>query len=173
MAEIKKCTLADLDTLQAVSIQTYKETFDGITKDENMVTYLEEAYNKPKLTRELQNELSEFYFLYVQQQLAGYFKVNIEDAQSEPMGPDSFEVERIYVRPAFKRQGLGRQMLTLATELAQQRHKKEMWLGVWEHNYKAQAFYKTMGFERFSEHHFIMGDDVQTDFLLKKVLPEA
>ena len=44
------------------------------------------------------------------------------------------------------------------------------WLGVWEHNTKAQAFYNRYGFEKFSQHRFMVGQKVDTDWLLKKKL---
>lgn len=168
MIQIKACTLSDLDTLHDLSIETYRDTFDPYNSEENMVAYLHDAYNKPKLTRELNDPHATFYFAYSDGALAGYLKVNTEDAQSEEMGPDSFEVERIYVRPSFKRHGIGLALINHAFDLAKKAQKKTIWLGVWEHNYPAQAFYKKLGFTQFSSHLFVMGDDPQTDLLMKR-----
>ena len=60
--------------------------------------------------------------------------------------------------------------MTFAIKRAKQQAKQFIWLGVWEHNFPALAFYKKMGFKKFSEHPFNMGGDIQTDFLLKKHL---
>lgn len=101
---IKKCTTADLATLQKLSIETYTDTFGEFNTPENLQAYLNEAYNDKILTNELANPNSEFYFVYIDENLAGYLKINTLDAQSEKM-PDNFlEIQRIYIRKLYKRQ---------------------------------------------------------------------
>ena len=168
--EIKKCTLKDIETLQKISIETYADTFGKYNTPENTAAYIDDAYNLPQLTSELMNEYSEFYFMYFDGKLAGYLKVNILEAQSEAMGDDFLEIQRIYIRKHFKRLGLGKQLIELGLKRAQVLSKPRVWLGVWERNYSAQEFYKTFGFEKFSSHKFVMGDSVQTDYILKKEL---
>ncbi|MFC6181590.1 GNAT family N-acetyltransferase [Lactiplantibacillus daowaiensis] len=163
-------TTADSQALQQISIETFQDTFAAQNTAANMQAYLDEAYNLPKLTAELQVANSRFYFIERDGQQIGYLKVNIGDAQSEAMGPDALEVERIYIRPAFKHQGLGSTLIRQAIKLAQADHKTLIWLGVWEHNEPAKAFYEHWGFEQFSAHEFVMGTDHQTDLLLQKSL---
>ncbi len=86
------------------------------------------------------------------------------------MGDDFLEVERIYVRGKFHKRGLGKRLLTKAFEMAQERHKAKLWLGVWEHNDNALAFYQKMGFVRTGTHSFFMGDDEQRDYIMTKAL---
>lgn len=168
--KIRSCTLEDLTTLQAISIETYKETFDAFNTIENMRVYLEEAYNTKKLTNELTRTDSDFYFIYVADQLAGYLKVNTGAAQTEEMLEASLEVERIYVRASFKRRGLGNLLIAKAIQLAEDKKKTAIWLGVWEHNEPAKLFYTKMGFVQTGAHSFFMGDDEQTDYILIKQL---
>ncbi|MBJ6950348.1 GNAT family N-acetyltransferase, partial [Vibrio cholerae] len=78
--------------------------------------------------------------------IAGYLKVNIDDAQSEEMGNESLEVERIYIKSSFQKHGLGKYLLINAIEIAIEHNKKNIWLGVWEKNEYAIAFYKKLGF---------------------------
>ena len=66
--------------------------------------------------------------------------------------------------------GLGKQLFEFALELAEKNGFSWAWLGVWEHNTKAQAFYNRYGFEKFSQHNFMAGQKVDTDWLLKKKL---
>lgn len=80
---------------------------------------------------------------------------------------NSFEVQRIYVRKDCQGAGYGREMFDFALDLARQRGFDWVWLGVWEHNYKAQDFYFNYGFEKFSEHQFITGETVDTDWMLR------
>ena len=63
-----------------------------------MNAYLERAFNLKQLEKELSNISSQFFFVYFNDEIAGYLKVNTNDAQSEEMGDESLEIERIYIR---------------------------------------------------------------------------
>lgn len=135
-----------------------------------MKAYLERAFNLKQLEKELSNISSEFYFIYSNEEIAGYLKVNINDAQSEKMGNDSLEIERIYIRKKLHKQGLGKYLIKKAIEIAIERNKEKIWLGVWEKNESAIAFYKKMGFVQTGAHSFYMGDEEQIDFIMTKTL---
>ncbi|WP_137625624.1 GNAT family N-acetyltransferase [Lactiplantibacillus pingfangensis] len=168
--KIRQLTLADAETLQALSVETFQDTFAAQNTAANMTAFLTSAYNLPKLKKELQQPGSRFYFIELDGQPLGYLKLNVDPAQSEVMGADNLEIERIYIRPTQKHQGLGSRFLKFAIELAKSEGKTGVWLGVWEHNEPAKRFYQKWGFERFNQHDFVMGTDTQTDFLLKKAL---
>lgn len=168
--KIRQCNVNDLEVLQDLSRETYTATFGQDNTEENLNAYLEKAYNTKQLTSELTNQDSRFYFIYQDEQLAGYLKLNILTAQSEEMPDNYMEVERVYFKTAYQHLGLGTKVFEFAEEQAKKLSKDSIWLGVWEFNYPAQKFYQKMGFERFSEHKFVMGDSVQTDFLMKKNL---
>lgn len=167
---IKKCTLDDLQELQAVSVETFTETFKDQNSPEHLQAYLEHAYQLDKLKQELAVPYSYFFFIYSDQQVAGYLKLNTDGAQSEPMGDDSLEVERIYVKTAFQKYGFGKQLLNKAIEMATEQNKKNIWLGVWEENDNAIAFYQKKGFVQTGSHSFYMGDDEQVDLIMVKTL---
>ena len=167
---IKKCTRDDLHELQAISIETFTETFKDQNTAEDLQAYLDTAYNLGKLEQELAVPSSSFFFIYSDQQVAGYLKLNTGDAQTESMGADSLEVERIYVRKAFQKYGFGKQLMNKAIEMAREQNKKSIWLGVWEENANAIAFYRKKGFVQTGSHSFFMGDDEQIDFILVKPL---
>ena len=168
--EIKKVTIADIQDLQQISRENFSETFGSQNSTENMGKFLNKAYAEEKLRSEIENKNSNFYFLIVNNQVAGYLKVNEVDAQIEQVADNALEVERIYLKQNFQHQGLGLVLIKLAEELARKKNKANMWLGVWEKNYQAQAFYKKDGFKRVSQHTFVVGDDPQTDFILVKEL---
>lgn len=168
--EIKKVTIADIQDLQQISGETFSEIFGSQNSTENMEKFLNKAYAEEKLRSEIENKNSNFYFLIVNNQVAGYLKVNEGDAQTEQVADNALEVERIYLKQNFQHQGLGLILIKLAEELARKKNKANMWLGVWEKNYQAQAFYKKDGFKRVSQHTFVVGDDPQTDFILVKEL---
>nr|WP_242003493.1 GNAT family N-acetyltransferase [Culicoidibacter larvae] len=166
--KLKKLSVNDAAVLQEISVLTYKDTFDPYNSAENMAIYLEEAYNIPKLERELQNPESEFYFLFVDGRLAAYLKLNVGAAQSETIADNALEVERIYVKPEFKRRGLGKYLMEKSEAIAKELGKSSMWLGVWEDNKAAQSFYEQMGFAIVGSHSFFMADDEQTDLIMAK-----
>ena len=167
---IKKCTLVDSHALQAISVETFTETFKDQNSPEHLNSYLERAYNLEQLEQELANYSSQFFFVYFIQEVAGYLKVNTDEAQSEVMGTDSLEVERIYVKKKFQKHGLGKHLLNKAMEIALEQKKKKIWLGVWEENENAIAFYQKKGFVQTGSHSFYMGDDEQVDLIMTKTL---
>ncbi|NIK75303.1 ribosomal protein S18 acetylase RimI-like enzyme [Paenibacillus castaneae] len=167
---IKKCTFEDLGLLQEISVETFNETFKNQNSPGNMKAYLERAFNLKQLEQELPNISSQFFFVYFNNEVAGYLKVNTNDAQTEGMGNESLEIERIYIRNKFQKHGLGKYLLNQAIKIAIELNKKKIWLGVWEKNENAIVFYKKMGFVQTGAHSFYMGDEEQVDFIMTKTL---
>lgn len=165
-----KCTSKHLPDLQAISRETFTETFKEQNSPEHLNAYLEKAYNQEQLALELANPESKFYFVCSDDEVAGYLKINVGETQSEKMGYDSLEVERIYVKKKFHKQGLGKLLLEKAFEIAAELGKHKVWLGVWEENDNAIAFYKKKGFVQTGAHPFYMGDDKQIDLIMTKIL---
>lgn len=163
-------TTDDVETLAALSRETFSETFAHTTTAQDLQLHLETAYARDKLLQELANPESEFYFAVVDGRIEGYVKVNWGQAQSEPMPATHAEVERLYLRRSAKRKGIGTALMQFAVTRALQQGKTVLWLGVWEHNEPAKAFYAACGFEKFGEHAYPIGNDPQTDWLLAKPL---
>lgn len=170
MTELVKCKPSDVEQLRDISIETFVDTFKDQNTEENLNEYLERAYSIEQLTSEINQVGTDFYFLKDSDLVVGYLKLNIDDAQSEKDNPLALEVERIYVLPQHKRKGYGKLLLEFAYLRAKELNRTGIWLGVWEHNYNALAFYKKMGFQRVGEHTFIMGDDAQVDYIMLKEL---
>lgn len=168
--KITMCTRDDLPILQEISIETFNDTFNDQNSPENMKDYLKRAFNFEQLETELSNISSKFFFVYFNNEVAGYLKVNTDNAQSEEMGDESLEIERIYIKNKFQKHGLGKYLLNKAIEIAKEDNKKKIWLGVWEQNENAIAFYQKMGFVQTAAHSFYMGDEEQTDFIMTKTL---
>ena len=168
--QLIQCTTENLDALQTISRDTFYETFHEQNSEEIMTAYLNTAFSSEKLTAELEHKHSLFKLLYVNEELAGYLKVNIEEAQSEQLGPDTLEVERIYILSRFQKLGLGKVLMDDAIKLANEMNKNKIWLGVWEKNMNAIAFYEKAGFEKTGSHSFFMGEEEQIDFIMTKHL---
>jgi ribosomal protein S18 acetylase RimI-like enzyme len=167
MIEIKKATLSDLATLQNISKQSFTETFAAINTPENMEKYLQESFNTTQLTAEINNPNSPFYIAFWNTEPIGYLKLNLGDAQTEVVEDTTLEIQRIYVLQAFHGKKIGQLLLDEAIKIAQQIPVNSIWLGVWEENHRALQFYTKNGFVTFDKHLFILGDDQQTDLLMK------
>lgn len=167
---IQAVTLKQLPALQAISRATFTATFGADNTPADLSQYLTTAYSTDQLTRELTQSTTAFYFITVDQIPAGYLKLNWDQTQTEAYGPDTLEVERIYILPTFKRLGLGSALIKHACLVAKAHHKNAVWLGVWEHNQAALNFYTKLAFKPIGEHHFQLGTDLQRDIIMQKKL---
>lgn len=170
MIEIKKISLAEVETLKDISIETFDDTFSEHNDPAYMEEFLNSQYTVEKLAAEIKIPNSEFYFIMMDSNLAGYLKLNFDSAQSETMDGKGLEIERIYIRKGFKRNGLGKRLLEKAIDRANSMDSEFIWLGVWEDNIPAMKFYEKMGFMESGSHSFYLGSDEQTDIIMKKML---
>ncbi|MEY4279185.1 MAG: hypothetical protein RL377_1189 [Bacteroidota bacterium] len=167
---IKKVSLNDLAVLQQISKTTFVQTFAEHNSEADMAAFLETSYSLEKLTNELNNPFSEFYFACIHEQVVGYLKINTGIAQTEHKDLAAFEIERIYVDAAYLGKRVGQILFEKAIELAKEKNVSYVWLGVWEENHRALAFYKKNGFVPFDKHIFKLGNDAQTDIMMKFAL---
>jgi ribosomal protein S18 acetylase RimI-like enzyme len=135
-----------------------------------MRAYLEKSFSINKLCGELSNSNSAFYFLFANGELAGYLKLNEAPSQTDINDLKSLEIERIYVAKEFQGKGLGNVLMSKAINIANVRKKLYVWLGVWEKNDRAIMFYKKNGFCEIGTHSFFMGEEEQTDYVMRKEL---
>lgn len=166
----KKCGIDDIVALQELSITTFTEAFEAQNDPTDFNTYIAQAFAKERLQEELNNPNTSFYFVIMENALVGYFKTNVLDAQNELQEPDGMELERIYVKSSYQGKGIGLKMLSSVEALALEDGKTYLWLGVWEHNTNAIRFYERHGYIKFDTHPYHIGEDEQTDWLLKKQL---
>lgn len=164
---IRKMNLEDLELLQKIGRQTFSETFSSENTDENMQTYLEKAFSDEKLSTELIDPHSELYLAEKNSQVVGYLKLNFGPSQTELKDIRSLEIERIYVLKEYHGKMIGQILLDRALEVANSNNLDYIWLGVWEENKKAIDFYKKNGFVLFDKHIFKLGNEEQTDWMMK------
>jgi len=169
--QIKRVTLNDLEQLQQISRQTFYETFSAVNTEENIANYLSEGFSIEKLTEELNNQGAEFYFVTLDNTVIGYLKLNFGQSQTELQDDKALEIERIYVLKEFHGKKVGQLLYEKAIEIAKQKNVDYVWLGVWEENPRAISFYRKNGFVEFDKHIFKLGNDEQTDIMMKLKLP--
>ncbi|MBT8307409.1 MAG: GNAT family N-acetyltransferase [Maribacter sp.] len=165
--DYKECFEDDLELLVQISKTTFSDAFRADNDPDDFKAYLNAAFSKSKLTEELVNPCTSFYFVFDDNNLVGYFKLNINEAQSDLKRDDSIELERIYVIQEFQGQGIGKRILDYAKRLAAKTTKTFLWLGVWEKNKAAIKFYEQNGFSKFGMHPYYVGKDKQMDWLMR------
>lgn len=164
---LRKCSLEMLQELRDISISTFTDNYAHLNNTNDFEEYINKAFSESKLKSELTNSQSLFYFCYHENKLAGYIKVNFSEAQTDVNDPKSLEIERIYVVKEMQGKGFGLALLNHSIKIAIENSLTYIWLGVWKKNPKAISFYEHQGFHQFDTHSFYIGDDLQSDALMK------
>lgn len=167
---IKKASTEDLETIQNVGRETFYETFAKHNSEDEMQKYLDESFASEKLIKELTTLDFQFFIAWEGESPIGYLKLNSGKAQTELQDENSIEIERIYVKSKYHGKKVGQILYDKALEIALQEKKKYLWLGVWEENVRAVNFYKKNGFVEFDKHIFKLGNEEQTDLMMRKFL---
>lgn len=165
--QVSKIKKEEILQLQEIGRQTFYETFSQSNTEENMKNYLENGFSLSKITAELNDENAEFYFAKIDEKIIGYLKLNFGQSQTELKVDKAIEIERIYVLKEFHGNKVGQILYDKAIEVARQKNADYVWLGVWEENPRAINFYKKNGFVEFDKHIFKLGEDEQTDIMMK------
>lgn len=135
-----------------------------------MKKYITERLSLESLKTELNNSNSAFYFAENDDKVVGYVKINFGNAQTELQDDHAVEIERIYVLKAFQGKKVGQLLYEKAMRVASEKNATYVWLGVWEENKGALAFYRKNGFVVFDKHIFRLGDEEQVDLMMKREL---
>jgi ribosomal protein S18 acetylase RimI-like enzyme len=168
MTDIIECNISDVNLLKELSILTFRESYSHNNDPVQFEIYISQAFTAEKLLTELQNTNSRFYLILNNSEVVGYLKLNFAAAQTDINDDDSIEIERIYLLKSHQRKGIGSLILDFVEKLAIAFNKSYIWLGVWDENLSAIAFYKAKNFLTFGQHTFTIGNIDQIDILLKK-----
>jgi diamine N-acetyltransferase len=164
-------TLDDAPTLLEIGINTFRDTFASQNTPEDMAMYLAKTFTLDQLTQDLNDPACIFIVACDGQQIIGYAK--LLEGKAPPSGLNeehAIEIERIYSLQAYLGKNVGKTLIQHCLDVAQRKGFTTVWLGVWEHNPRAIAFYEKWGFTKFGSHPFLLGNDLQTDLLMKKNL---
>jgi ribosomal protein S18 acetylase RimI-like enzyme len=168
---IRRAIEEDAELLSQLSAQTFYEAFAAFNTQEDLSMHLQQYYAKEKLAEELCDEQVLFLLAYYEEELAGYVKISEHPSPDEEKDLDTpIELQRIYSLQKTIGKGIGSALMQATIDYAKSKNKKTLWLGVWQTNETAIAFYKKWGFEIYSDHVFVLGSDPQMDWLMKKAL---
>ncbi len=169
---IRRASVSDAALLSEISIVTFSDTFKGTCTDDDLESFVQEHFNETQVEKELQDE-SDFYFIgYLNEIAVGYIRLKQGISDIKFVNDyKAIELKRIYVLKEYLSKKIGAALLDFALNFALQNDFKILWLGVWEHNERAKAFYKKYDFINSGvEHPFPIGSTPQTDVWLYKFL---
>jgi ribosomal protein S18 acetylase RimI-like enzyme len=167
---IRAATKADAELIADLSRQTFYDTFHKDNTAEDMEKFLNEQFTRGKLLLEVGQAGVDFFLAYFGSEVAGYLKLRDTKKPALLKNARSLEIARLYATQSMIGKGVGKALMQKSIDEAKLRNCEVVWLGVWEANDRAIAFYKNWGFEKFDEQEFHLGNDVQRDWLMKKVL---
>lgn len=167
---IREAINEDAETLGRVAAQSFTETFSWYNTEENMRDYNQSHFTTAQILAEIQDKNSIVYVALIDDVIIGYAKLKSSETPEELGGLKSIEIERLYVLKQFHDKKVGLTLMNKCLETARKKKLDAIWLGVWEHNPRAFNFYTKIGFHKFGSHIFQLGDDAQTDYLMKLYL---
>jgi diamine N-acetyltransferase len=167
---IRIATPADAAMIADLSRQTFYDAFAADNTPENMAKFMNEQFTREKLMAEVVDPASIFLLAIIDNEVVGYARIRESSNSLELDNQPAIEIARIYAVTTTIGKGVGSALMQRCLTIAQEKQCSVVWLGVWEHNKRAIDFYTKWGFHKFSEHIFVVGDDPQTDWLMKKEL---
>ncbi len=164
---IREAKTEDAETIGKVAAQTFTETFEWYNSAENMRDYNESHFATHQILAEIEDKNAIMYVALINDEIIGYAKLKSSETPEELGNLTSIEIERLYVKKEFHDKKVGLALMNTCVEKAKEKKVNVIWLGVWEQNPKAINFYTKIGFEKFGQHIFQLGDDAQIDYLMK------
>jgi ribosomal protein S18 acetylase RimI-like enzyme len=168
--QIRYATPEDAGLIADLSRQTFYDAFAAVNTPEDIEKFMNEQFTREQLMAEVNDPASIFLLATVEGKVSGYARLREVPNPSELGDTPAVEIARIYSITQAIGKGVGKALMQECISIARTKGKQLIWLGVWEHNQRAISFYTKWGFERFSEHTFVVGNDPQTDWMMKKAL---
>ena len=161
----------DAELIADLSRRTFCDTFAPHNTPENMELFLKTQFTREQLMEQVGAPRNTFLLAHLDDEAVGYARL-YEGTELPPAIASSkvIEISRLYAGQQVIGKGVGKALMQACIDLARQKGKEWIWLGVWEHNDRAIAFYEKMGFEIFDRHIFLLGQDVQYDWLMRRRL---
>jgi GNAT superfamily N-acetyltransferase len=156
--------------LARFAARTFIEAFGAANSPENMRAYVQRSFNEEQIAGELADEASAFFVADVRESLVGYARLHESKPPAEVRGNRPIELVRLYVDRRYHGSGVAAVLMQTSIDAATERGHGSVYLGVWEHNPRAQAFYRKWGFEKVGVERFDLGDDIQTDWIMERAL---
>lgn len=163
-------TVDDATLLTEISRNTFYDTYHLQNTKENMDLFLEQNLQFNSIQNELTDPDNIFILIYDGNELSGYAKLSEKNVPQLSKDSSAMEISRFYTIKEKIGKGIGKILMEECISKAKEKIKQIIWLCVWQQNHRAIAFYKKSGFEIFAEYCFVLGNEKQDDWLMKRVL---
>lgn len=170
---IRRAKVSDAPALAELAAGTFTETFAKDNTPEDLEVHLKSAFGVPQQTAEIQDPEVVTLLGFKETALIGFAQVRRSSAPSCVVAERPIELHRLYVASAVHGSGVARILMEHAHRVASEFGGSHLWLGVWERNPRAIAFYRKMGFNEVGSHTFLVGTDPQRDLVFAKPLASA
>jgi diamine N-acetyltransferase len=169
MIKIKTATFADTALLSEMGYETFSDTYAAFNTKEDMDICLSLSFNLEKMGAEILNDKNIFLIAYEEAIPAGY--ALLKHNHTEALAANHpLEIARFYARTSFIGKGVGKALMQYAIDYAISIHTDYLWLSVWQRNPRAIDFYTKFGFSIHAKTTYLLGNDLQDDWLMKKEL---
>jgi len=163
---IRAGVATDATALAELAARTFRETFAADNRPGDMALHIADAYGASQQQRELVDPQIATLLVEVDGQLAGYAQLRSSVAPACVTGEAPVELWRFYIAQPWQGRGVAQALMRRVEPEAYRRGGRTLWLGVWERNERAKAFYQKHGFLDAGSHVFMLGTDAQTDRIL-------
>ena len=171
---IRRGTPADAPAVAEFAARSFHESFAADNRPEDMAMYMLIAFGPEQQRRELADPAHTYLLAEQGGRLAGYALIRAAGETPECVATrPSVEVVRFYVDRPWHGRGVAAALMAECEAEAGRRGARGMWLGVWERNDRAVAFYRKCGFRDVGSHEFVLGTDRQTDRVMERELGRA
>jgi len=164
----------DAQALATLAARTFYDTFVGTAEAADITAYLQASCSLKQLQTELAAASSLFFLAFAGNDGAGeplgYAKLRTGTSEPSVGDRNSIELEKLYADKPAIGHGVGSRLMQTCLDEAIARGHTTLWLGVWENNLRAIAFYQRWGFETVGSHIFTVGSDDQTDLIMQRSL---
>jgi ribosomal protein S18 acetylase RimI-like enzyme len=168
---IRAGVATDATALAELAARTFRETFAADNRPEDMALHTALAYATSQQQQELIDPDIVTLLVEVEGQLAGYTQLRSGVPPACVTGAKPVELWRFYIAQQWHGRGVAQALMRRVESEAYRRGRRTLWLGVWERNERAKAFYHKNGFTDVGSHVFMVGTDAQTDRILVRPLP--
>src|SRR6266851_2770372 len=167
-AIIRRAASADAQLLAELGAQTFSETFAADNTPKDMAAYIAASFNPAQLESELSDSRSIFLIAEIDGVAVGYARLHAGDIAKSVEGEKPIELVRLYVSTQWLGRGVGEALMRACISEVRNGGYRTVWLGVWERNSRARAFYRKWAFHEVGKHIFQLGEDRQTDILMER-----
>jgi len=166
MAVIRTARLSDAATLAALAERTFRETFAADNSEENINLHCAGKFSAEIQGGEISDPKMSTLLAEVAGELVGFAQLRLAHGAACVKGDRPAELHRIYVANAWHGRGIANELMSTVYATAARAGCDCIWLGVWEHNPRAIAFYRKCGFSVVGDQVFVLGQDRQRDLIL-------